>query len=286
MISKVTLSARILISVMISIVSGFYQINGPRTNLLHISPGSKHERDPCHLDNKLLQDTCTRRKNFAQVISVSSILSLVTSSYPRIVSASTSAGEAIRQSAANLPGYGKPDVYYPPIFEGTFQLTRISDSGNFVVFTSRFILEDNGKVIADRGFNQANFLKTMSNAKPVRSVSWEALNPNVLTTTFGDGSVQEIKVTKRAYDMESPTTMFTSEYRRVTNVDGARGIPAISGERVLTKWIWDPEQPNRIDGLEIVYSDGVMGDPMAAGPSTGQASKTSTKSRLVLERLK
>ena len=40
------------------------------------------------------------------------------------VFASQTAGEAIRRSAANLPGYGQADVFFPPTFVGKWTVTR------------------------------------------------------------------------------------------------------------------------------------------------------------------
>jgi hypothetical protein len=253
---------------------------------------------------------------------VSSILSSV--NVP-VALAAPSAAEAIRQGAANIPGYGQPDIYYPPNFEGTWKVTQIpgGESGLSPApapYQVRYVRQENGKVIADRAYNEANRLKApkqeealstggegepTSPSNSVRSISWEPSNPNVLTTIFGDGRAREVKVTKRSVEIGPPTpfgddqhnsymlgTMLTSEFRRVTDVDAFRGIPSISGERLLSKWKWTTDQPDRIDGIELLYNDGgMMGDPMAASPgkTMGGSPKTTTppvKKRLALERIK
>ena len=138
--------------------------------------------------------------------------------------------------------------------------------------------------------------------------------------------MQEIKVTKRAAELdlgngngtssknnanananandignanekERMTLISSSEYRRVTTTKGAMGIPSIAASRVLTKWKSEvlgvglqqqqSQSKNQIvEGIEIVYSDGMMGggDPLAGGVGGGKP-MLSSKSRLKLERL-
>jgi len=103
----------------------------------------------------------------------------------------------------------------------------------------------NGKVIADRAFNEASYynairaLLEIQVPASIQSVNWSPFNPNVLNTIYNNGSSKEIKVTKRAAELDdnSTTTLISSsEYRRVTATTRGMGIPSISASRVMTKW--------------------------------------------------
>jgi len=102
---------------------------------------------------------------------------------------SPAAAEIIRQSAAKIPGYGQPDVYYPPFFLGRWRVTRVivslsteydnplllSSSSSLSSLTVPFALtydvrfisvgndsgSDTTKVIADRAFNTASFYQAL-----------------------------------------------------------------------------------------------------------------------------
>jgi hypothetical protein len=227
-------------------------------------------------------------------------ITTITTTSDKALAAQT-AGEAVRRSAANLPGYGQPDIYYPSSFIGKWKATRTiiaSDdpalrSFNLpltISYDLRFITVDgdsngssnsNGKVIADRAFNEASYynairaLLEVQMPASIQSVNWSPFNPNVLNTIYNNGSSKEIKVTKRAAELDddnSTTTLISSsEYRRVTATTGGMGIPSISASRVMTKWKGEGVGGDLIvEGIEIVYLDGMMGgDPLTAGSGTG-----------------
>ena len=235
-------------------------------------------------------------------------------------SAAQTTAEAIRRSAAGLPGYGQPDVYFPTSYLGRWRAKKtivVSDNpyldGLLPVtlnYEMRFISVDGdskeeaenavgGKVVADRAFNEQSYYEALRNvvmessnggsskAPPaLRSVIWVPTNPNVISSTYDDGTSQEIKVTKRAATLEQDGagTASSSEYRRISDV-GMNGIPIVSASRVLTKWRSDGES---VEAIEIVYADGVMGDPMggAGGAAVKQgAPVASTKARISLQRI-
>mmetsp|Transcript_16062 Transcript_16062/g.46121 ORF Transcript_16062/g.46121 Transcript_16062/m.46121 type:complete len:295 (+) Transcript_16062:32-916(+) len=239
-------------------------------------------------------------------------------------SAAQTTAEAIRRTAAGIPGYGQPDVYYPTSYLGRWRAKKtivVSDnpylaSGLLPVtlnYEMRFISVDGdskeetenavgGKVVADRAFNEQSYYEALRNvvivsssnggessgrAPPaLRSAIWVPTNPNVLSSTYDDGTSQEIKVTKRAATLgqDGDGTVSSSEYRRISDV-GMNGIPILSASRVLTKWRSDGES---VEAIEIVYADGVMGDPMggAGGAVARQgAPVASSKSRISLQRI-
>mmetsp|Transcript_28299 Transcript_28299/g.32967 ORF Transcript_28299/g.32967 Transcript_28299/m.32967 type:complete len:416 (+) Transcript_28299:58-1305(+) len=116
--------------------------------------------------------------------------------------AAQTTGEAIRRTAANIPGYGQADIYYPSLFLGKWKMTRtlnvlMSDNNDFNVnlaigndgnlnenpmllpmtlsYDVRFITVDgddgvgiennsNDKVIADRQFNQESYYNALRQA--------------------------------------------------------------------------------------------------------------------------
>jgi hypothetical protein len=214
------------------------------------------------------------------------------------------AAEAIRRSAAIVPGYGQSDVFYPPFFLGNWRAKRTilslatekdgnDDRGLTLEYSVRFLpsIEDNA-VVADRGWNQANLEMAIqslsgqkSEASPAQSsfgpsYQWTETNPNDLRLTFPDGSRKEIKVTKRAVE-KTIDGVFSSEFQRVTQED-SRGIPIITARRVMSKY---KVVGSNIEGIEIVYDAG-GGDPLT-GPIGGVSvqPKVLSKSRLLLERM-
>ena len=210
---------------------------------------------------------------------------------PTKAAAPIDAGEAIRRSAANIPGYGQTDVFFPESLSGSWKMTREVDFGGQETlrlnYPFRFIrsIEDNA-VVADRGINQAELEKALMRsvtgkdeaATNVRSYDWVQTNPNDLRVVLSDGTRKEIKVTKRATE-KTDSTVFYSEFQRVTQED-ERGIPRVSARRVMTKWkIVD----DRVEGLEIVYNM-AGGDPLTAGPGGSSSPTVLSKSKLFLVR--
>lgn len=201
-----------------------------------------------------------------------------------------SPNEAIRRAAANMPGYGQTDVFYPLSFEGKWRVTReiVSSDDTIdpsmlpmtVTYDIRFIrsIEDTA-VVSDRGYNEAALVNALNNE--ALTYEWSESNPNDLRLMFANGSRREIKVTKRATE-RTQDTVSSSEFQRITTED-ARGIPVITAHRVLNKWkvLGD----GAIEGIEIVYNvGGNFGAPLAAtGASTSP--KVTSKSRLSLQRI-
>lgn len=193
--------------------------------------------------------------------------------------AAADAGETIRRGAANIPGYGPTDVFYPGLFQGKWKVVRDVVGEQTVEYDMRFIqsIESNA-VVADRGYNQAALEKALSKAA-TRSYEWVETNPNDLRLVLDDGSRKEIKVTKRASE-RTEDTVSSSEFQRITTED-ARGIPNIAARRTLTKW--KVVSNASVEGLEIVYDMG-GGDPLAGATANG-GPQVISKSRLHLERI-
>ena len=206
---------------------------------------------------------------------------LVTSSCAVVgeaAAASADAGETIRRGAANLPGYGPSDVFYPLTFKGKWHVVREIVDDTTVEYEMRFIQSGNDAV-ADRGFNQAALERALSSIE-TRSYEWTETNPNDLRLEMEDGSRKEIKVTKRASE-RTEDFVSSSEFQRVTTEDSRMGIPAISARRTSTKWKILTEAS--VEGLEIVNDMGGGGDPLAGATTAGP--RLISKSRLHLKRI-
>lgn len=214
-------------------------------------------------------------------------------SYPEETAAAEpqSLGEAIRRSATQIPGYGPTDVFFPGQLLGTWNMTKEIDFLDDkevlrVAYRYRFIASvEDDSVVADRGFNQAQLESAViqsflaaSDQSPISSYEWQYTNPNDLRLSFSSGGTKEIKVTKRATELNG-ALISTSEFQRVTQ-QGPRGIPEVSARRVVTKWRIVDE--SRIEGLEVIFSM-PGGDPLA-GMSKASSPQVLSKSRMVLIR--
>lgn len=251
---------------------------------------------------------------------------LVTTGLATPAAANGDIGHAIRKSASILPGYGPSDVYYPIQFQGIWdmkrEIIRDGDKPNLIFnYKVRFLPSDDGDTsgkaaaVADRGYNQAHLeaairgakgdtgdttssnkhIKTDDISTAVRSYDWSVSNPNELHVAMVDGSSKYIKVTKRATEA-TDTTVYSSEFQRVSQQDAVTGIPVVTARRVMIKWKIKADTNNNsndatdssIEGLEIVYDMGGGGDPLSATTATALSSqaepKVISKSRLLLER--
>ena len=139
----------------------------------------------------------------------------------------TSVGEALRRTAANIPGYGPTDVFYPLNWQGTWTLRREDILTNRTIpetfiYPVRFIQSvDKDTVIADRTFNERNFWETVHKGdrigNVVQSIQWTETNPNDLNILFTNGFKRNVKVTKRASELTN-TTVSSSEFQRISSV--------------------------------------------------------------------
>ena len=207
--------------------------------------------------------------------------------------AAENAGEAVRQGMANIPGYGPSDIIYPDSFDGKWKLKRATylngekEPSEIIEYEVRFLRKEKG-IVADRGFNEASRILA-SGGHLVRQTNWDVTNPNTLSLTFQDGGSREIRVTKRSSDLKVDAENWlleSSEFARVSEV-GGRGIPDLSIVHTLAKWKPNVSEDNVIaDGIELIFNESNLGDPMsfATGPG-GADQKTKKKCRLRLERL-
>ncbi|KAJ1628242.1 hypothetical protein T492DRAFT_1019684 [Pavlovales sp. CCMP2436] len=190
--------------------------------------------------------------------------------------------ESIRQAAASIPGYGQPDIYYPPAFRGrriasrhvfdvsgleTPGLATVAEearrlaAGDYILYDVRFIVRDE-HIIADRGWNAETFMAAVrvgAGSDTIRpSADWSASNPNILTLRDGLRLV-EFKVTRRAVEQPMENAFGASEYERVADA-GSDGIlaavPLIQARRVETRYRWalppDGQPVSTIEVLERV----------------------------------
>ena len=194
---------------------------------------------------------------------------IATTPKPLTTTTTTSAGEALRRSAAHLPGYGPTDVFYPLNWQGTWTLRRedisVGNTTETAVVTTypvRFIPSvENGAVVADRSFNERQYWnaqgdKGSGSGSVVQSIQWTETNPNDLNVVFTNGMRRNVKITKRATE-RTETTVSSSEFQRILQDQSSSSSsmvlvpPQLSSRRTLTKWkmINDHE----MEGIEIVY---------------------------------
>ena len=271
-------------------------------------------RSALHPNDQIMM---TRRKTFATTVGTSLVAAEVLSFMNPSVSVAAApldAGEAVRRSAANIPGYGKQDVFYPELFAGNWKMTREVEFNNNnpsssssssvlrLMYPIRFIrsIEDDA-VVADRGYNQAELetalVRTVQRGRkddgeessssttapstnsPKISYEWVQSNPNDLRLVLSDGTKKEIKVTKRATE-RTVDTVSSSEFQRVTQEERG-GIPLISARRIVSKWKQVDE--STLEGIEIVY-EMAGGDPLSTSLTGNITPTILSKSRLYLVR--
>ena len=148
-----------------------------------------------------------------------------------------------------------------------------------------------GMVIADRGFNEENLWKARFALagkgelyQEGVSSRWDRANPNILTVSFPDGVVREIKVTKRSFESPGEDAFGSSEFCRVADAAadaGVASIPRLSALRVLRRWKRvEGGGEGGIEGLELVkYYPTVS---LSANPPAVMT----VKARLKLERIR
>jgi hypothetical protein len=135
-----------------------------------------------------------------------------------------------------------------------------------VVYTARFLpyeSDASGKagadatVIADRGFNEEQLWRARFGDKSELYQEgivsrWDRSNPNILTLSFPDGVIREVKVTKRSFEKPGEDQFGLSEFCRVAEASQNVGasIPRLSAIRVLQRF--KRTGPNMIEGLELV----------------------------------
>jgi len=237
---------------------------------------------------------------------LSSLAILTTSSSSSQAAETTTIGESLRRSAANVPGYGPADIYYPAFFLGKWNVVRDIVEDPILMaeklpvtlsYSIRFIATTNNLVVADREYNEVSYynalckkLSEKTNDETIvmplpliRSTVWSVSNPNVLTISYVDGSSQEIKVTKRASEIVEEVNVSSSEFRRITKFPPS-SEPLLSASRVRTKWRKGNTEGSILEAIEVVYNEGStsIGDPMMIKKENPQLA---SKSRLRLERI-
>src|SRR6056297_2951335 len=115
--------------------------------------------------------------------------------------------ESIRKAASVLPGYGPPDLIYPPCFAGRWRVTRSvakvdtplgeraapaaalsrarEQEGAACSFEARYVdVVGEAGCIADRAFNAERRAAALAGVPlGTYAARWEPSNPNVLTLT-------------------------------------------------------------------------------------------------------
>ena len=193
-------------------------------------------------------------------------------------------GEQIRQMAAILPNIGQPDVYYPDLYEGEWEveqevtgvvekrkvlekplIVQGLEDKNLVSFR-RVYSRYGDKVVFDRGVSTSNYLqKLVENDKTEKVIArFEVSNPNVVNVETSGKRNIEIRVTKRSVE-DTKSIVNGNDMQDASNVDGAisysefsrvvesegTGQPRLWGVRLLARYKQQSE--GVITGLERLY---------------------------------
>lgn len=151
---------------------------------------------------------------------------------------------------------------------------------------------EDGSVVADRGYNQANLEAAAAGSSTMPSYEWVSTNPNDLRIIWPDGSRKDVKVTQRATDYQKldEGRLWSSEVQRVTTDNGANSVPSVTARRVVTKYRWENNVeagavPALVQAVETVYDLGVASDPLKAGGGSSNSNILS-KSRIIMQKVK
>ena len=237
-------------------------------------------------------------------VTVIAVLSGYLSPAKALAAAPATPAEAIRRFAANIPGYGPTDVFFPGNWIGQWRVQRqVSFDGNSentlnLDYTTRFLpsVED-GTVVVDRGFTQANLegaATSFQSATP--SYQWTYTNPNNLSLTWPDGRRKDIKVTQRAtdYHQVGEGRLWSSEVHRVA-IDGggisdSSSVPVVTARRVVIQYRWEPNNedksvPKIVQAMEVIYDLG-SSDPLQSSRSGGAGKNAIlSKSRILMQKV-
>lgn len=199
-------------------------------------------------------------------------------------------GEQIRTMAAILPGLGKPDVYYPPKYAGTWVVEQtvtgvVGDGGaqsrqeepplvtgligayasqKSVPTYERVYSDYSGNVILDRGVSTTNQLNALADKS---LASFSPSNPNTVdVTSLASGKHTTLRVTKRSVEDMSMVVngqqlqdasatqggISYSEFSRVSTDSGGPGsVPQDWALRLLARYKLTDD--DTIQGLERLY---------------------------------
>jgi hypothetical protein len=140
-------------------------------------------------------------------------------------SVSEGVAQNVRKAASSIPGMGPPDVGFPAGMLGRWSVRRLlvdvefpqgqagleedptasqllQRKGVIEQFSARFIQGKGGLIVADRDYNARSMEKSTEGSSV--EVQWKATNPNVLTMSYPNGLLREVKVI--------PQTMIACDY--------------------------------------------------------------------------
>ena len=130
-------------------------------------------------------------------------------------SVSEGVAQNVRKAASSIPGMGPPDVGFPAGMLGRWSVRRLlvdvefpqgeaspeedptasqllQRKGAIEQFNARFIQGKGGLIVADRDYNARSIAKSTEGTSV--EVQWKATNPNVLTMSYPNGLLREVKV--------------------------------------------------------------------------------------------
>ena len=177
--------------------------------------------------------SCTLLRRLGRAAATTSVFVSLNANLPAQASQAPQSdvvAEQIRQAAAILPGLGKPDVYYPSIYEGTWtvnqEITGIVDrpadapsQERAISSRPRFVRDLDlafalkrpipeykrvysafaNNIILDRGISTSNLLNALD-ASATSIAAFSPSNPNLVQVKTTAGDQVELRVTKRSVE--------------------------------------------------------------------------------------
>eukprot|EP00897_Mesotaenium_endlicherianum_P005167 jgi/Mesen1/4679/ME000241S03719 len=200
-------------------------------------------------------------------------LALAAGASPSLTAASASAEPATSQESPSGNqllrglGIGDPDIYYPPVFEGTWDCFSTLVSGEdmsdarsiefarkqlgfTLEYQARFV-PFGGHIVGDRLFTTTALAESTVGKNVVVGGEWTPERPNLLILTLRGGMKVENLVTKRSFDLTGPGRFDSSEYSKQVfdNQRTVNGPPTVKASRNVTRYRWDPKA-SAVDEIE------------------------------------
>ena len=210
----------------------------------------------------------------------------------------TDVREKVARKASKLPGLGVPDVYYPMLYLGGWDVQETISSYDdtalintdsdikFALFSAfknyavenkpvqyrSFYIPTEDGIVLDRAATTASLTNALFNSNSDANVQWSRQNPNLLTIDDSYGQTVEFKVTKRSTEILGNTfdegAIGYSEFSRVACVNKKSlqyAVPSLYAMRILVRYKPAPDMDS-IDGVVRRYlysSDTIdMGKPV------------------------
>ncbi|GMH33254.1 hypothetical protein BSKO_01088 [Bryopsis sp. KO-2023] len=162
-------------------------------------------------------------------------------------------------------GGGPPDLFYPDIFEGTWDVVSTlvnvetplgpeyvpdikvvnrakSELNKPMQYSVRFFKGDTGKVITDRRFNTGSMLEMYNGWGMMDMIEWNPNDPNILKVNLPGETSALTRVTRRSETTVGLDRLETSEYSQQVFNSPNSTVPRLTASQCFTKYKWRSEE--------------------------------------------